>query len=412
VGPIGRWDRAFGADGVPVSETVPRWPLAYAGLWLLATAGMSYLIVPTSVLQLVMTDFAIGPAAAGWLVSVMFGVQAVASTPTGIGLDRVDNRRAIGAAALLLVAGGAAGWWAASRGAFDWLLLTRAVGGLGLVLAWNAGTNVVSRVSVESRRASLLGVYTASAPAGFALGHLTGPTVANRFGWPAVFLAYLPFVLLGLGLFLAGSASLDLSGGGEARARFADFRRVLLDRTVWHVAALGFAIYSLYVFANSWLPTFLAERLELSLTASGLAVALFPAVGIVSRSAGGVLADRAFGGRRRPVLLLSFLLSAPAFVVMGFVTVPVAVLLALVLGGLAIQLGIGLLYAYVRTLVAPNVEATAIAFLTAVSVLGSFSAPLVGGVLIERTGSYVPAFGYVGCVLVAGLVLAWLAPGS
>jgi predicted MFS family arabinose efflux permease len=378
----------------------------------MATAGMGYLIVPTSVLQLVMADFAIGPAAAGWLVSVMFGVQAVASTPTGIGLDRVDNRLAIAVAALLLVAGGGAGWWTATRGAFDWLLVTRAIGGLGVVLAWNAGTNVVSRVSAESRRASLLGVYTASAPAGFALGHLTGPTVANWFGWPAVFLAYLPLVLPGLALFLAASGSLDLSSGGEARARFADFRRVLLDRTVWHVAALGFVIYSLYVFANSWLPTYLAEQLELSLTASGLAVAVFPAVGIVSRSAGGFLADRAFGGRRRPVLLLSFLISAPAFVVMGFVTVPVAVVMALVLGGLAIQLGIGLLYAYVRTLVAPNVEATAIAFLTAVSVLGSFSAPLIGGVLIERTGSYIPAFGYVGLVLVAGLALAWWAPNS
>lgn len=395
-----------------MSRTVPRWPLAYVGLWLLATAGMSYLIVPTSVLELVMTDFGIGPAAAGWLVSVMFGVQAVASTPTGIGLDRVDNRRAVAAAALLLGGGGGAGWWTASGGAFGWLLVTRAVGGLGLVLAWNAGTNLVSRVSAESRRASLLGVYTASAPAGFALAHLTGPTVASRYGWPAVFAAYVPLVLLGASLFLVTSRSLDLSGGGAARARFADFRRVLLDRKIWHVALLGFAIYSLYVFANSWLPTYLADRLELSLTASGLAVALFPAVGIVSRSGGGILADRVFGGRRRPVLLLSFLVSAPAFVVMGFVTVPSVVVLALILGGLAIQLGIGLLYAYVRTIVAPNVEATAIAFLTAVSLLGSFSAPLIGGIIIQRTGSYVPAFGYAALVLVGGFLLAWWAPGS
>jgi MFS family permease len=260
-------------------------------LWLLATAGMSYLIVPTSVLQLVMDDFAIGPDTAGWLLSVMFGVQAAASTPSGIRLDRVDNRRAIAAATLLLLAGAVTGWWTAQRGAFGWLLISRAVGGLGLVVAWNAGTNLVNRVSAERRRASLLGVYTASAPAGFALGHLTGPKVANWFGWPAVFAAYFPLVVVGCGLFLAASGSLELSGSSGPTARFADFRRVLLDRGLWHVALLGFAIYSLYVFANSWLPTFLAGQLELWLTASGLAVALFPAVGIVSRSTGGVLAD-------------------------------------------------------------------------------------------------------------------------
>jgi hypothetical protein len=79
---------------------------------------------------------------------------------------------------------------------------------------------------------------------------------------------------------------------------------------------------------------------------------------------------------------------------------------------LAIQLGIGLLYTYVRTLVAPNVEATAIAFLTAVSLVGSFSAPVIGGVLIGWSGSYLPAFGYVGLVLLGGFALAWWAPGS
>jgi nitrate/nitrite transporter NarK len=372
---------------------------------------MSYLIVPTSVLQLVMADFAIGPATAGWLVSVMFGVQAVVSTPTGIGLDRVNNRYAIVAAVLLLATGGGVGWWTATKELYDWLLISRTVGGLGVVLAWNAGTNIVSRASTNSRRASLLGIYTASAPAGFALAHLTGPIVANQFNWQIVFLIYLPFNLLGFGIFFVASTSLNLSSGGKTHAQFADFRRVLLRRDVWHIAALGFVIYSLYVFVNSWLPTYLSERLDLSLVASGLAVAVFPAVGIVSRSFGGVLADRIFGGRR-PVLLLSFFASFPAFIIMGFATEPMAVLTALIFGGLAIQLGIGLLYAYVQTLVPPNVEATAIAFLTAISVLGSFSAPLVGGILIEQTGSYTPAFGYVGLVLVAGVVLSWWAPTS
>lgn len=71
-----------------------------SGVGLLAVAGTMYLIAPASVLPVVRAELGIGPAAAGWIVSVMFGTQVLVSVPAGIGIDRLDNRRVVVAVAI------------------------------------------------------------------------------------------------------------------------------------------------------------------------------------------------------------------------------------------------------------------------------------------------------------------------
>ncbi|WP_227378166.1 hypothetical protein [Haladaptatus halobius] len=91
------------------------------------------------------------------------------------------------------------------------------------------------------------------------------------------------------------------------------------------------------------------------------------------------------------------------------VATPLFLFVLVVLSGLFIQSSHGLLYIYGRELVEPNIVGTATTFLMTVSVVGSFTAPIVAGWLIERTGSFLPVFGY-GVVAVIGVALAWFAP--
>jgi sugar phosphate permease len=189
----------------------------------------------------------------------------------------------------------------------------------------------------------------------------------------------------------------------------AELRAVVTDRGVLLVGGLAFLAYSLYLFVNSWAPSYLTEELALSLAAGGLLTALFPAVGVLSRVSGGVISDRLLGGRRRPVLLWSFVVATPA--VAGFAaigTVPVLVA-ALLVAGFAIQLSLGLVFAYVRELVAPEVAATAVAFLTSVGLAGAFLAPIVGGALVGAAG-FGTAFAAAGALGLLGAALAWYAP--
>ena len=176
------------------------------------------------------------------------------------------------------------------------------------------------------------------------------------------------------------------------------------------VCGMGFIAYSLYLFLNSWTPAYLVDVYDLSLVHTGWLVALFPAMGVFTRSFAGLLSDKVFDRRRRPVTRLTFAVVLPVVVGLAVAPTVTAVFVLLVGGGVALQLGIGLFFAYVRELVDENVTATPIALLTAVSMMGSFSAPLVTGALIERTGGYTAAFGYAILLGAAGLVLTWITP--
>lgn len=395
------------ADGAGPTET-EKW-VVVAGLWLLSASAAAYEIVPASVTPVIMDGLGIGPAAVGWIVGVMFGTAVVFSVPVGVALDRIDPRRALTLAAVALVVAGVGGWQAALDGAYWTLLATRVLGGAAFTVIWNAGLDVLGRSFAAERGATVIGVFSASGPAGFGLGQLLGPQVAATWGWPAIFAVFAGLSALGFVVFRLASGRLALAraaGSGPDRAALG---RALTDRQVWLVCGMGFSAFSLYLFVNSWMPTYLTT-LGLSLAESGLLVALFPAVGAVSRTAGGVLSDRAFGGRRRPVARLSFVAAVPLVALLAVAREFAVLLVLLGLAGFFVQLGQGLFYTYVRELAAPDVRATSVALLTAVGLLGSFVAPVVAGWILQVTGSYPLAFAYAVLLGAGGLVLAWVAP--
>ena len=374
----------------------------------LISAGLgAYEIVPASVTPLVRETLGVTASAAGLIVSVMFGTAVVASLPVGVVLDRVDSRRAVAVAVAGVLLAGVWGWLAGRASAYRSLVASRVLGGIAYVVVWNAGIDIVSEAVSADSRATAVGCFTASGPIGFAIGQATGPQVAAWFGWPAVLVAYTGLAVVGLALFWPASRGLGGVGGGAPS--LAAFGGVLRNRRVWLVGSLGFLAYALYLFVNSWGPTYLTESVGLSLATSGALVALFPAVGVVSRISGGAVSDRLFGGRRRPVVFGSFVAAVPLTVALARAEGIAVLVAALLLSGLAIQLTLGLAFAYVRELVEPEVAATAVAFQTAVGLAGAFIAPIAGGALIETAG-YRPAFLAVAGVAACGALLAWRAP--
>ena len=383
-----------------VTSERARWGLL-AGAILLSIALGAYEIVPASVTPLIRASLGVSSSEAGLLVGVMFGTAVLASIPVGIVLDRTNSRYAIAVAVGLLLVAGAWGWQAATAGVYWSLVASRVLGGVAYVVVWNASIDIVGRSFDPARQGTAVATFTASGPVGFAIGQGTGPIVAEQFGWPAIF-------PVGVIIFWPMSRGSGHATGTPAPT-LSDLGRVVTNRRVWTVGLLGFLGYALYLFVNSWAPSYLTEDLQLSLELSGALVALFPAVGALSRMTGGVLSDTLFGGRRRPVVLLSFLVATP--IIAGFPTirtVPVVVV-ALLVAGFAIQLCLGLVFAYVRELVEPAVAATAVAFLTSVGLAGAFIAPIAAGRLIDAS-NYETAFLVAGTLGVLGSFLAWYAP--
>ena len=402
----GEFPSAGGADG---GQTGREWSMygLVAGASLISVGLAAYEIVPASVTPLIRDSFAIGSTRAGLIVGVMFGTAVVVSLPLGALLDRTDTRRVMAIAVLGLFTVGIWGWLAGRAGAYWALIASRIVGGTAFVVVWNGSIDIVSRAVDPRHRATAVGIFTASGPVGFALGQSTGPLVAARFGWPVIFPAYTGLTLVGFALFWVTSRGL---GGARADApTLGEFGTVLKSRTVWLVGVLGFLSYALYLFVNSWGSSYLTGEIGLSLAASGLIVAVFPGVGVLSRISSGLLSDRVFDGRRAPIFLGSFAVATPMLLVftrLGSVPLLVAVLFC---AGFAIQLTLGLSFTYVREVVETNVAATAVAFQTSVGLAGAFLSPIVGGTIVDTVGFEI-AFLLAGALAVVGTVLAWRVP--
>lgn len=374
----------------------------------LFVAGMQ--IMPASVLTLIMDDFAATPSEAGWLVSLTLLMPAVLALPVGYGLDRFDNRRILALGVLIVVLANVWGWDAGLRGAFLELLLVRLVTGVGIIMTWVSGANLVAGAFADGNTATATGIYTASAPLGYVIGQGVPPFIATNIGWEANFVVFA--VLVGASGFLFALTSFRTASRAETdqTANLADFRRVIRRRAVWIVALMSFVAYSLNLLFNSWMPTYLNEELGYSIANSGILVALFPLMGFLGRTSGGVVSDRLLDERRRPVPLGSFAITLPIIIVMAVTETPVVVVLVLVLSGYFAQVGVGLFYTHVTELVDDHVAGSAIAVLTMASFTGGFSAPIIAGWLIEQTGSYLTFFGYALALTAFGIVLAWVVP--
>ncbi|WP_435146031.1 MFS transporter [Halobaculum sp. P14] len=368
-----------------------------------SVAAGAYEIVPSSTAPLLADQLGATPVQVSWLVSVMLGVAVVGSLPAGAIVDRFGVLGSVALATAVFVVGGAVSWYFAARGAYWPVLWSRAVAGFGFVLLWNTGLTAVGQFR---NAATATGLYTASGPGGFALGHVTGPAIATAFAPQAVFLVY-PLLLVPATVGVAAFWPADLERGGSGELPSAgEFAAVARNRSVLLVCLLGFVSYSLYLFVNSWVPTYLNSRLTLSLAESGALTALFPLLGAASRASGGVVTDRLFAGRARPVVVVSLVASGVALT--GVMLSSTYLLLAgfLLVGGYFVQLSLGVFYGVVPATVDDDHVTTAVALLTSVGLFGAFTAPLLAGEAIQATGSYTAAFGYGLALTAVGLVVA------
>jgi len=380
------------------------------GLFIISVAAAAYEIAPSSVLSLIQESLGVSPTAASGLISIVFATSVVISLPSGAVMDRVGPRKMVTAAGIALAITGVWGWAAATAGSYRLLLLSRVVGGACYVIVWNAGANLAGTVVGPERRATAVGFFTASGPVGFSLGLFGAPLIAAASSWPVALPVFATLGLVGVTLFLVSSRGQSLGVDAETPDRAA-FKRLFRDRTVWLLSTLCFLGFALYLFLNSWLPSYLAEGLGLSLAASGLLTALFPAVGIVARTTSGAVSDRLFGGRRRPVVLGAFLIATPGIAAFVVATTVPAIIALLVVVGFAVQTTLGLLFTYVAEVVEPAVRSTAVALLTSVGLLGAFLAPLGAGAIIEAAG-YQPAFLVAAVVAAVGVLVAWRTPDA
>lgn len=396
---------------VPGTDTGEKTRAVLGLLWIQYVLIAAYEVTPSSVLTVVAPDLDIGITAAGAIVSVLFLGMALFAVPSGILVDRFDNYQLLPWLGSGFIAVGVAGWYAGEQGLYWLLLATRVLGGGVAVANWTVSVDMVSVRVDSSRQATAIGLFAAAIPVGLAVGQSVVPMSTQLLGWPSSFLLFgggAGIIMLGI-RFVSFPQVRRHADAEPATPSTAQIVAVFESRGVWTVSILAFVGLSLLFFVNNWMPSYLIDRYGVTIAQGGLLTAIFPAIGVLARAGSGVISDRFLEQRRRPVVLLSFLITAPA--ILGFVVVDsvgFAVVLLLV-GGFFSQIGGVILFTYVRDIVAPNVVGTALAVLNTMAFIGAFLTPLLTGALIEGFG-YESAFVYTGVLALLGVILAWYAP--
>src|SRR5438105_10283953 len=155
--------------------------------------------VAAATLPLILADLAISDAQGGLLQSLFIVAYSLACGPAGW-LGDVGKR-------LRLVAGGVFVWSVATVASglaptYGWLLLARAVIGIGEASYAVVTPSLLSDCYPAERRARMLGIFYAAIPVGSALGYILGGVVGEAYGWRATFFiagapgAALAFLLL------------------------------------------------------------------------------------------------------------------------------------------------------------------------------------------------------------------------
>lgn len=367
-----------------------------AGCFLLSVGVNAFMIAPSSIAPLFVERFGITKAAAGNIVSAAIVGSIFTQLPGGYLLDRYDNRWVVGPAVVVFVLAVLAIQVVDSFAPF---LVLRGLGGIVGGFVFTAGANVVGQVFPADRQGFATGIYTTSPPVSFALAHATTPLLGTAFGPLRVFLLHAVIAVLGTTLFLVAATGAIRSAETPTAA---EFTRAIRNRSVILVAISAFSVYALYLFLNTWLPTYGTEVLSLSIPTAGLVTALVPLVGIAARPGGGWLSER-LGGRRRPVLAGGLLVGLVILVSIPFVDVVPLFVGLLVVAAFTVQLGLGVYYVLTRELATAGTEGTSLTVMTTIAFTGSFAAPIVGGWLIA-TYSWPVAFATFAAVAALGTV--------
>ena len=348
----------------------------FVGCFLVSVGANAYMLAPASIIPLIVEEFTVDTASAGLAISAAVLGSVLIQLPGGFLMDRYDNRRLLTIGVSLFSGVAIAGTATTTYSVF---LAGRAVAGLAAGGLFVLGTNIISRVFAGQRQGFITTLFVASAPTGFAISQFVGPVLATAYGWAAPFVAYPLVAVLGYLVFqLTRPAAIRT---GEPIS-IQEFGRALRNRGVLLVSFTGFCSYMVYIFLNSWMPTYATEILPLTLQQAGAVTALLPAVGIVARPTGGWLSDR-LGYRRRLIVVLSLLCALPGFVIISRAFSAALFAIVMLVVGFSLQFGMGVYYVYTRELATSETSGTSLTVFTTIAFAGTLISPTLGGWLIS-----------------------------
>jgi ACS family hexuronate transporter-like MFS transporter len=278
---------------------------------------------------------------------------------------------------------------------YIWLLILMFATGMGCGFLSPSTTQGVIVWFPLRERATVMGLKQTAVNIGGIITALSLPAVALALGWRYGFL------FLGIAAIVIGAIVLTLykepprpalssSTGSTPPAMAMPLLELLKSREIWLVACCGLCLTWVEMTMIAHLVLYLTEVLLFSVVAAGGLLAMTEAAGAIARPGSGLLSDRVFGGKRKPVFILMAGTASVMCLLLGLFGSCLSwalypVLLILGLGGI----GFGGIYLTLMSEFGGRYGAGKAAGLgSTVSMGGSIFGPPVFGYIVDISGSY------------------------
>ncbi|SFM19278.1 CynX/NimT family MFS transporter [Variovorax sp. OV329] len=231
----------------------------------------------------------IGLVEAGFLLSLVQVAGMTLGLAVGLIADSLGLRRSmLGGLMLLTLAGFAGGLVQPGPQALTWLLLFRALEGMGFLLAVMPGPGLIRNLASPAAEKSAMGLWGAYMPVGVAAALLVGPPLIARSGWPGWWwLISAISAVAAVGVLLAVRPDARKATGAAAAPAWQGRLSLTLKKPGPRLLGLAFAVYAAqWMAVIGFLPAIYADA-GVAATWTGVLSSVAAATNIVGNIAGG-----------------------------------------------------------------------------------------------------------------------------
>lgn len=396
------------ASSPSLPQEQPKLPFDLARVAVLLSASVLINYVDRGTLSIaapmLKDDLHLSPSQLGVLLSSFFWTYATFQIVSGWLVDRFEVN--------WLLAMGVLVWSAATLTtglihSFVLLLAARLLLGVGESVAYPSYNKIIAKHFRASHRGRANGLISAGWAGGPALGTLVGGLLMARVGWR------LFFVVLGAAslLWLIPWIKWMPRGPGltiSSTAKPASILEILRQRSAWGTFVGLFCFNYLWYFLITWLPFYLVRQRNFSLqTMSLVGGAAFFALAI-SVLVSGWLADRWIACSNNPTRALKtfcgggLALASVSFVVVFLVANHTVAMAILIFSCMALGLCSPNLWTMTQILAGSQTAGKWAGLENFCGNLAGIVAPIVVGVILQRTGEFFWAFALTGVVTLLG----------
>ena len=351
-------------------------------------------------LPLIREDLDINFTQAGMLSAAGMLSYALAQIPAGYLSDRFGPRRLffiglLGWSVLSLIFGLIHAFWL--------VLVTLFVAGAFRALLFAPGLALLASWFPPQRRATAMSLFLLGGASGSILLSLSGPLLAERYGWRVTFIV---FAALGAGAAcLYGAFARDKPRSQKLTPiSVSNLLEIARFPILWVCSWLQFVRFAVVMGFIFWLPSFLVADRGFSLPAAGVIMAMSAALSASSNTLGAYVSDRL----RNPPLVIGgalAVLACAAALLPAVESVP-ALLAVIAVYSSFHGFYFGPLFLVPVEVLGSRVVGTTIGFSNLFANIGAFVCVYALGAIRDEAGSFAWGFRGISAACLAGVVLA------